>query len=217
MDQIDEIKVENRDLAGKMLAQKFVRNHFLNPLVVGASAGGMVVAEAIADRLHIPLEVTFCKRIEDPSDSSKSIGSVSANEVILHDCPRSVPQDYLYFQTIRLRNEMKYDNEFYYGDDNYPSFEGKTVILVDDMLTTPDTLLACLTEIRRTALKVIVAVPFVEAEAARRIQSLCDDFLFIRMKQRINSPAEFYNEFPEVSPWEVRSLLREQKMDLVEI
>jgi len=217
MEQDIQLRASSREYAGRMLAQKFVRNHFTDAVVVGVPHGGMCVASAIARRLGLPLELMLCRSIEDPSDVSKHIGSVSAGETYLHDCPHSLPQDYLYFQTIRLKNEIKYDNEFYYGGHAYNSFEGKTVILVDDILTSADTLMACIVEMRKQrASKVIIAVPFVEAEAARQIRAVCDEFEFIKMKQTIHSPTEFYDQFPVVSDWEVRDLLHRSKSSLVE-
>lgn len=218
MNHYEEGKAENRHQAGLMLAQKFVRNRFINGVVVGIPHGGVCVASAVADRLQFPLEIMPCRTIKDPSDPAKDIGSVSIDDIYYHDCPFGVPQDYLYFQMVRLRNEIKYDNEFYYGNDDQLEFTGKTVILVDDLLTSPDTLMAALMTIRKQQpVKILVAVPFVEAEAARVVQSACDEFSFIKMKQRINSATEFYDEFPAVDEWEARELLQQSKTELAEV
>lgn len=217
MEQQNELRAKSREYAGKMLAQKFVRSHFLNAVVVGVPHGGVSVAAAMANRLELPLELMLCRSIEDPSNTSRHIGSVSAGEAYFHDCPYSLPQDYLYFQTIRLRNEIRYDNEFYYGGDGYNSFEGKTVILADDILSSSDALMACIMEMRKqNASKIIVAVPFVEAEAARQIQGVCDELVFIKMQKTIHSPLEFYDEFPVVSDWDVRNLLQSSRLAVVE-
>ncbi|HZY79612.1 MAG TPA: phosphoribosyltransferase family protein [Cyclobacteriaceae bacterium] len=217
MEQLNETRAEDRDYAGKMLAQKFVRTRFIDGVVVGVPHGGVCVASPIAERLNLPLEILSCRTVKDPSDAAKSIGSVSANDVYYHDCPVGLPQDYLYFQLVRLRNEIKYDNEFYYGRNNQLDFAGRTVILVDDILKSPDTLMAAIMTIRtQRPAKVLVAVPFVEAEAARIVQAACGELVFIKMKQRINSPSEFYNNFPDVDEWAVRDLLWHSKMELVE-
>ena len=205
----------NRESAGIMLAQNLKGLDHANAIVVGIPHGGVCVAAKVAERLHLPLEVIMCRKINDPSDKSKTIGSVSANDVILHDVARSIPQDYVYFQTIRLRNEIKYENDFYYGSEPTLDLEYKTVIIVDDILISADTLLGAIQEVRkRRALRVVVAVPFVQAEAARIIQSETDDLVFLRMQQHIHSPHEYYKEFPEVEEWTVRKLLEGSKKSL---
>ena len=217
MEYYNEDRTENRENAGQMLAQKFVRNHFNNGTIVAVSPGGMSVASVMAERLDLPLEMMACRTIKDPSDPAANIGAVSADEVYYHDCPYGTPQDYLYFQMVRLRNEIKYENEFYYGVDKQYDFAGRTVILVDDTLTSPDALIVCLNSIKKQRpAKVIVAVPIVQAEAARIVQAACDEFVFIKMKQRINSPLEFYAEFQPIDEWKTRDLLWQTKVNLAE-
>jgi putative phosphoribosyl transferase len=207
-----DIVAFNRENAGILLAGKLTEFDHTNTVVVGVPHGGVCVAAEVADRIHCPLEVMMCRKIKDPSNESKTIGSVSAGEVLMHDCEHTIPQDYLYFQAIRMRNEIKYETDFYYGDNPSLDLEYKTVILVDDILLSADTLMACIQEIRkRRALHIIVAVPFVETEAARIIQREADEMVFLKMQQHIHSPTEYYKEFADVGEWKVRELLRRGK------
>jgi predicted phosphoribosyltransferase len=209
-------QAENRRIAGILLAQKLATLDLYNAVVVGVPHGGVCVAAEVADYFHLPLDVMMCRKISDPSDQSKTIGSVSRNEVVMHDQHCSIPQDYLYFQTIRLKNEIKLDNDFYYAEEPKLDFEFKTVILVDDFLSSADTLLACVRDIRKKrALKIIVAVPFVQSDAATIIRREADDLVFLRMQQSIHSPTEYYSDFPEVKEWTVRDLLRRSRLNFV--
>jgi len=218
MEYYIEERAENRENAGQMLGQKFVRNNFKDGVVVAISPGGMLVASTIAERLHLTLDIVGCRLIKNPADPAMNIGAVSADEVYYHDCPYGTPQDYLYFQMVHLRNEIKYEKEFYYGSDKQYDFAGRTVILVDDILTSPDALLVCLNSIKKQRpAKLIVAVPFVQAEAARVVQAACDEFVFIKMRQRIDSPSKLYENFPVVDEWLARTLLWETKIDLAEV
>jgi putative phosphoribosyl transferase len=213
--QNSQIGVVDREYAGTLLARRLAEADHINAVVVGIPHGGACVAARIADVLHLPMEVMMCREIEDPTDRSKTVGSVSANDVIMHDRSRTIPQDYIYFQAIRLRNEIKYENDFYYGDEPPLDFRNKTVILVDDILLSADTLLACIREIRKQgALHIIVAVPFVQTEAATIIQPEADAFIFLKMQLNIRSPHEFYQDFPEVKEWQVRTLLQGRKQHL---
>jgi len=214
--QNNRLHAENRRTAGILLAQKLATLDLYNAVVVGVPHGGVCVAAEVADYFHLPLDVMMCRKISDPSDHSRTIGSVSRNEIVMHDQNGSIPQDYLYFQTIRLKNEIKFDNDFYYAEEPKLDFGFKTVILVDDILTSADTLLACIREIRNQgALKIIVAVPFVQSHAATIIQREVDDLVFLRIQQSIHSPTEYYSDFPEVKAWTVRKLLRRSRLNSV--
>lgn len=217
MDLNNEEIAANRENAGHMLAQKIVRTRFADGVVVGITPGGLSVASGIADRLNLPLEMMSARFIKDPSNSEKVIGAVNSNELYCHDCPHSMPQDYLYFQMLEQRNQIRYDGEFYYGHMKEHDLARKTVIVVDDMLTSPDKVMVSLTSIRKhRPAKLIVAVPFVQAEAARIVQSACDEFVFIKMKQKINSPAECYKDFSPVDDWSARRALWQSTAELVE-
>lgn len=210
--QKNDARAKNRAQAGVALAQKVAELNAANAVVVGIPRGGVCVAAQVAEELQLPLEVMICRKIKHPSAQDKTIGSVSTNEVVMHDWPYSAPQDQLYFQTISLRNKIKYENDLYYGEDPLYEFEGKAVILVDDVLTNTDAIIACIQEIRKhRARRIILAVPFVQAEAARIIQSEVDDLVYLRLQEKVKSPLEYYDEFPEVKEWTVRDLLKRSK------
>lgn len=213
-----ESKVQDRKMAGKLLAAKLHTFSLTNSLVVGVPRGGACVAEQIAEQLHLPLELMVCRKIKSPANQLTDIGSISANEIYIHDCPFSVPQDYLYFQTLRLRNEIRFERDFYYGNDRGAEIEYKTVILVDDLLTSADSLMACIRDIRnQKPLRIVVAVPFATTEAARIVQAEVDDFICLKLKQSIVSAEEFYEDFGPVNDWSVRRLFQKAKGKLVSV
>jgi putative phosphoribosyl transferase len=207
------LTVQDRHSAGVRLAAKLAHEQLQNPIVVAIPHGGVEVGAAIAASLNIPLEVMPCRKISDPSNQEINIGSVSRNETVLHDCPRSVPQDYLYFRGVQLRSEIDSESRFYHEETEPTNLHYRTVVLVDDFLTSSDTMIACLREIReQQPLRIIVAVPFVQSEAARIIQSEADSMIFSLMKPVIYSPLEYYELFPQVNDWRVRDLVRESKI-----
>lgn len=209
-------KVQSREAAGMLLARRIVHLHLDNAVVAGIPHGGVSVASAVAQQLGLPLEIVLCRKIKHPANQSVNLGSVSARNVYLDDCPPSLPNDYLNFQIHRLQKEIAFENEFYYGKTADVNFEFRTVILVDDILVSPDSLLAGIREIRRQKpMRIIVAVPLVEAEAARIIQSECDELIFLKMQQVVKSPLDFYRDFPVVRDWDVRDLLRRAKGELI--
>lgn len=183
-----------------------------NAVVVGIPHGGVCVASAIAENLELPLEIMPCRKIRHPTEKAKNIGSVSYTEACIHDCPFDVPQDYIYHQMALLRHAINYQRSFYYEDAEPVSLRYKTVILVDDTLITSDTMIACLREIRKqNPLKIIVAVPVVNTEAARVINEEADDFVFLRMRNDREGLKDHYADFPVIGDEEVRELFKKIK------
>jgi putative phosphoribosyl transferase len=209
----DDLRAHDRHSAGIRLARKLAFEQLQNPIVVAIPHGGVEVGAAIAGSLNVPLEVMPCRKISDPSNHEKHIGSVSRNEIVLHDCPYSVPQDYLYFKGVRLQSEIDSELRFYREDSQPSNLQYRTVVLVDDILISSDTMIACLREIRaQQPMSIIVAVPFVQTEAARKIQSEADGLVFSVIKPAIATPLEYYEEFPQVTDWRVRELVRQSKV-----
>lgn len=205
-------KVQDRQSAGKALAEQIAQLQIVDAVVVGVPTGGVVVAASIAEELGLPLEIMSCNSIQNPTDRSKYVGSVGSNEAFFHDCPRKIQQDSLNLLVATLRNKIRHQQEFYYGSDVPVVLGSRSVILVDDWVTSPDELAACLLEIRaQRPLNVIVAVPFIEAEAAKVIESQADKLVFLRSQNSINSPLDFYDNFPPIDDWVVRSLLKKSR------
>jgi putative phosphoribosyl transferase len=215
MSSMDNVIIQNRTEAGRLLAKKLREFKRSNAVVIGIPKGGVCVASAVAESLALPLEVMPCRKLKDPSHKDKDIGSVSANEALIHDLNRGLPQEYIYRQMLTLKNAIQHDNEFYYGDEHPVSLQYKSVILVDDVLSSSDSIIACLREIKRQKpLKIIIAVPFVSAEAARVVSAEADGIVFLRMEPVIQSPHQLYAEFPRIDHNSVRELLSISKRAL---
>lgn len=207
-----EILIRNREHAGELLSRQLRNYQKDNAVVVGIPHGGVYVASAIAENLGLPLEIMPCRKIKHPTEKNRNIGSVSYTEACIHDCPFDVPQDYIYHQMALLRHAINYQQSFYYEDTEPASFKYKTVILVDDTLIVSDTMIACLREIRKqNPLKIIVAVPVVNTEAARMINEEADDFIFLRMRNDRDGLKNYYADFPAISDDDVRELFIKTK------
>ncbi|HEY0744657.1 MAG TPA: phosphoribosyltransferase family protein [Chryseosolibacter sp.] len=206
---------QNREEAGHQLGQLLAEYRNSNAIVVGIPHGGVSVASVVAAELISPLEVIPCRKIKHPADATKTIGSVSEDEVFIHDCSHTIPQDYVYHQILLLRNAMAAERKKYYGSIKPQSLRYRTVILVDDMLSTSDTILACLRDIKKqNPLKVVVAVPIVAAEAARVVSAEADDLKFIKMESVLDPSHEYFADYPRVDDKKVKQLLYSSRKNL---
>jgi putative phosphoribosyl transferase len=215
MEQISlDTRLQDRKEAGVLLSKKLAAYKNSDAVVVGIPYGGVCVASVIAEMLSLRLEVIPCRQIKNPTAGKNDIGSVSASDVSMHDCPYTIPQDYIYHQIVLLRNAIAFENKGYYGNAEPVSLRHKTVILVDDVLKSSDTMMACLSGIKKQdPLKVIVAVPFVSAEAARTIGAEADDLVFLELKHSIESASGYFIDFPKIDKEEVKEMIRVSRIN----
>jgi predicted phosphoribosyltransferase len=202
-------KVTDRRQAGSLLANKLQQYANSEALITGISRGGLVVAAAMAKALNLELEILPYQKISHPADSTKSIGSVSVDEIVIEGVLHDIPQDYISHQIALIRNGLRNELQRYHRVKPQSSFRYKTVIVVDDILRSGDTMLACLRTIRKQQpLKLIIAVPFISDEAAAMINVVADEVVFIRVDHEVRSAMDYYIEFPDVGEKEVTVLLQ---------
>lgn len=200
--------IQDREQAGRLLGNRLQLYKNSDAVVVGIPHGGVCVASALAESLDLTLEVMPCRRLKHPVDKGRNIGSVSSGEAWVHDCQYDVPQDYIYHQMAMLRHSIDYENQLYYSNLEQVSLNGRVVILVDDMLQSPDTMLACIRDIKKKSpQRVLVAVPVLGPDAAEAIQPEVDELIFLQMRAGLQSGNEFYLHYDPVDDEKVSQLL----------
>jgi len=204
----EELTIQDREQAGYLLGKKLSVYKNTDALVVGIAHGGAVVAYHLARTLKLSLAVVPCRKIKHPASNSQTIGSVSIDDVLIHEDVHDIPQDYIYHQVLMSRIGIEREFNFYYANKPRPEFTAKTVIVVDDMLQDSDALLACLRSVRKQKPhSLVVAVPAVAFSALRVVKEEADDVVFLRMVSGFDSVRTIYNSLPSVKEEEVRDLL----------
>ncbi|HEX5169625.1 MAG TPA: hypothetical protein VFW11_10650 [Cyclobacteriaceae bacterium] len=117
--------------------------------------------------------------IEDPCDSSRSIGVVGFDYTIAGNENRDIPQDYIYRKVRALRSELL---------SRYPGvlrplhsgLQDKIVIVVSDVVQTSDEIVGLLEAIRRHQPKrIVVTAPAITHCAARTVAKHAEVSIFI--------------------------------------
>lgn len=89
---------------------------------------------------------------------------------------------------------------------------GKTVVLVDDGLTTGASMRAAVMSLRsRRPAQIVVAVPTAAPQACDELRDLADDVVCVETPAFFFAAGERYDDFGETSDEEVRTLLAEAK------
>jgi len=210
-----EIVLYDREYAGRRLARKLAPYKGTDAVVVGIPQGGVCVASALAQELGLPLEVMLCRKLKHPGDFRTDIGSVGEDEVYIHDCPRGVPQDYLFHTILSLRNDIKRDDEFYHAGCGHIQLSGKVVILADDIVKSCDSIMACLRSIRKHhPSKLVVAIPVIGATSLNVLSKESDDLFFLTTMPEHEATEEYFMRFPKVGRRTVRGLLRRSRNEI---
>ncbi len=210
----------DRKQAGQQLAVKlkdFLEAQGLlnngNVVVVGLPRGGVPVALEISRLLGTPVEVLVSKKLPYPNQPECAIGAVSSDGVVVLN--PSVPrteQWNVYIEDERrqlLSKTRQIESEFYTLAERQPaSFEGKTVILVDDGIATGMTALAAVeTARKRGAKKVILATPVISQEGYSEL-SMCCTVIAVSVPLEFQAVGLHYANFMQTTNDEVVMALK---------
>lgn len=209
---------QNRKHAALLLGERLRDYDHGDAIVVAVPGGGIHIGYYLSKLLHLPLEVLPCKKIKHPADNQKTIGAVAGGCVILREEGNDIPQDYIYHQIQLLQHGIQGQTNRYNMGRVKPSFKDKTIILVDDLLMTGDTMMCCLKSIKKHGPeKLVVAIPNVTPEAARAIAEEIDEIVYLTIEPNVQKGGNLYTEYPEVSDEEVISLLQQARRNAGEV
>ncbi|MEJ7646943.1 MAG: phosphoribosyltransferase family protein [Chryseolinea sp.] len=207
----NEAIFKNRKHAAYLLGERLREYNKTDAVVLAVPGGGIHMGSYLSQLLELPLDVIPCKKIKHPADPNKTVGAVSSDSVVVCDAGHELPQDYLYHQIQMLQHVIRMQHRNYDKERKQVSLHGKTVIVVDDMLKTGDTMLACLKSLRKQLPdKIVVAVPNVTPQAIRAIAGEIDAIIYLTIEPK--AIENLYSEFPEIGEEEVLKILRESSV-----
>jgi putative phosphoribosyl transferase len=203
--------VQSREHAGYLLAEKLMACKNSQGIVVGIPKCGVPVAWSVAKRLKLPLTILTCVPIHHPGKSGYTIGSISMDEIVLHDCD-DIPGDYLYHRARIAQSRLKADFMRYSAHGLPPDLENKLVIVVDDCVRTADAVLACIKTIQKQKpSRIIMAMVAASAQAVQQLSSEVDEQVCLFIQPSEKNVNRFRQQLPRVSSEEVMQLLAQTK------
>ena len=201
--------------AGRALATKLNAYSDRDDVVVlGLARGGVVVASAIAEALHAPLDVFFVSKIGTPWNKELAMGAVTERGVQILDLSiikeLDITEAEIEEMASAARKEVDSREKFYRRGRLSLELEGRVVILVDDGIATGCTMLAAAMAVRRRkAARVVVAVPASPLHGCSAIQMEADDFVTVVQLEHLFAVSQSYMNFEQVSDATVESVLQD--------
>lgn len=199
---------QDRTDAGQQLAfalKQYKRKK--DTVVLALPRGGVVLGYAVANELHLPLDVILVKKIGHPTNTEFAIGAVSLTGRIIDEFA-AVDQKYIDKVTKENRELLRERYKMYYQDKLPIELGNKTVIVVDDGVATGNTLIAALELIRNDYPKqIIAAVPVGPPDTIKELENYCDKVVCLETYSPFYSIGLYYKDFTQVKDDEVKLLL----------
>ncbi len=171
----DRISVfQDREHAGGILADMLERYAGSQALLFAVPAGGVPVAAAMADKLHLPMDVAVVSKITLPWSTEAGYGAVAFDgSVLLNEnmlARIGLSRKEIEEGQRATREKVKRRLRMFRGRRPFPELTDKTAILVDDGLASGFTMLAAIAALRRLGCRdVAVAVPTASAMAIEAV------------------------------------------------
>ncbi|HEX6062248.1 MAG TPA: phosphoribosyltransferase family protein [Candidatus Limnocylindria bacterium] len=201
----------DRAEAGRALGRRLREQPLEDPVVLGLPRGGVVVAAAVADALHAPLDVLVVRKLGVPWQPELAFGAVAPGIVALRDdvvaaagITRTQIDDAATRESAKLAELAER-----YRDGSAPvTVRGRTAVIVDDGLATGATATAAARSVRRQdPAGIVVAVPVCAAETANELRQEVDLVICLGEHDRFRAVGMYYEDFAAISDDEVRGLI----------
>jgi putative phosphoribosyl transferase len=201
-------KLKDRKEAGILLSEKLKKYQDSNTIVLAIPRGGVPVGYEIAKILNLPLDIILSKKIGHPLNKEFAIGAITIDATIIDEHPE-VPKQYINDEIIRLKELLREKYQLYMGNREPLEVKGKNVIVVDDGIATGNTLLACISMLRkRKPAKIIVVAPVLPLDVLEIFEQQADEFIYLITANNFRSVGAFYDQFHQVEDDEVIQILR---------
>jgi putative phosphoribosyl transferase len=208
-------RFSNRVEAGRQLAEKLLAYAGRKgAIILGLPRGGVPVADAVARRLGLDLDVFLVRKLGVPWQPELAMGAIASGNVrVLNDrvveslgIGREVIDAVAERETLELIRREK----AYRGTRPPCTLAGRVVIIVDDGIATGSTVRAAMAALRRQkASLVVAAAPVIAHDTFASLAREADEVAAVMTPEDFSSVGEWYSDFTQTTDHEVRGLLRD--------
>jgi predicted phosphoribosyltransferase/dienelactone hydrolase len=200
-----EIKFKDRFAAGEILASmlgRYKNNEDRdNVTIIGIARGGIVVADAIPEKLNADFDIIVPRKLRSPHNSENAIGAIMHDGSVYLDRSTletrdDVSDEYIAMEKSEKKQEMEQKLSIYRPQAREYKIRDRTIILVDDGIATGATMFAATRWIRKQEPKrLIIAAPVAPKQVVKRLKNEADQIEVIRNPSDFKAVEQFYQHF----------------------
>src|SRR5881398_2431909 len=212
----------NRIEAGRQLAERLEKYASRNDVIVlGLPRGGVPVANEVAKRLRVPLDVFIVRKLGVPGFEELAAGAIASGgvRVLNQDVMSAIPYADAAIEAVTAKEtaELQRREQIYREGRPAPELRDKIAILVDDGLATGATMRAAVKALRQCgAAKIVVAVPVGPPDTCHEIEEQADETVCLSMPEFFQAVGQYYEDFSQTTDEDVRELLTSAARDMPE-
>lgn len=174
--------------AGERLGRKLLSFAGEQPVVLGITRGGVVVAAGVAKILRVPLFPLVIKKVSSPFNPEFAVGAVGPTD----NSPEVKEKMKLLGITDKKLGRV---------------IKNKTVTIVDDGVATGWTAKVAVQYAKsKGAKKIVLAVPVADREIARQLGREVDKLIVLEEVNELGAVGNYYEDFSPVTDEEVLKL-----------
>lgn len=184
-----------------MLAHRLTQVCRAESVVLGVAAGGVIVADTVARRLGVPLDVVVVHRLRASDPPHATLGAATEGRIVVGDRP---PPDGVRAALAAIDRRSRR----FHQEHASVCLTDRTAIVVDDGVMTGATArAACLLARRRGARRVVFAAPVMPIRAVSDLPDVADELPRIVTASQVPVLSLWYAAYPTVTDQEVIDLL----------
>lgn len=199
--------------AGKQLAKRLLEyKNSTTTAVLAVPCGGVPVGYELAHALSVPFDLMLSKKIGYPGNPDYTIGAVSLDHVIVDKRALEISgamEEYIKQEISKLRQQLRQEALIYRNDRSALSIEKKTIILVDDGISTGKNMEITIDLVKKMQPeKMIIAIPVASKQALQLIRKKVDEVICALIPEHFISKANWYAQFDQVDQDQVVQILQ---------
>lgn len=197
--------------AGERLAVALARYKGADAVVLAIPRGGVIVGEAVARALGLPLDVVVPRKIGAPGNPELGLGAIAPGVRVLDEWlieRLGVTEGYLEREIEAEEREIERRERVYRAGRPPVDVEGKVAIVVDDGVATGGTAVAALRWARaQGADLVVLAVPVAPPGSVPKLAREADEVVVLETPEPFFAVGEWYRRFDQTTDEEVIAAL----------
>lgn len=201
-------KEAGEKLANELIKNQEIKNNIDKIIIISLLRGGIIVGNAIAEKLsikHLPLVVT---KISSPHNPELAIGAICFNithlEKVVINSLNVDKKDIAYQISLAQNKFNSYVNRFNINKKIYDQLKNKIIIITDDGVATGSTIKAAFLFIKGYCPKrVYLASPV----ASNNFYEEFDNSYIVDKSSSFSSISQSYLDFPQIDDEEVLKII----------